>query len=416
MKKTLLGLVGIAITLVSIIIAFMFYKTINNIIIYSSVDSYAKKYANNNLLRYVEVSDSDKSLYDYDLETFDYNIIDKGIEITNYSGISKRLVIPSYIDGKKVISISKNAISSNEYVKSIVISKNIEKIYIKWLNNITIECFNGKYCNELKKNDKLNVIVLNDSDIVNFNNSYVDFTYNISDEVTITNYVGSDNTLVIPSHINGYPVTKLSFDAIYLEAIYIPNTVTSISGNFISKLANTFLVTTIISSIVALTIYLIMLFTNKGNNIKESFYNVPLVIVSIIYLLLIAYVTHLMRINPFFFYRYVVLMITITFIYIILGIVLKIIKVENKKYDEKMSNVGSFNKEIINLLDDSDLDFKDIIEEIKYSDPQSTEMTKEIENTIIDLIEKTSQENLEESKKEISKLIKKRNRIIKDNK
>lgn len=416
MKKTLLGLVGIAITLVSIIIAFMFYKTINNIIIYSSVDSYAKKYANNNLLRYVEVSDSDKSLYDYDLETFDYNIIDKGIEITNYSGISKRLVIPSYIDGKKVISISKNAISSNEYVKSIVISKNIEKMDIESLNNITIECFNGKYCNELKKNDKLNVIVLNDSDIVNFNNSYVDFTYNISDEVTITNYVGSDNTLVIPSHINGYPVTKLSFDAIYLEAIYIPNTVTSISGNFISKLANTFLVTTIISSIVALTIYLIMLFTNKGNNIKESFYNVPLVIVSIIYLLLIAYVTHLMRINPFFFYRYVVLMITITLIYIILGIVLKIIKVENKKYDEKMSNVGSFNKEVINLLDDSDLDFKDIIEEIKYSDPQSTEMTKEIENTIIDLIEKTSQENLEESKKEISKLIKKRNRIIKDNK
>ncbi len=62
--------------------------------------------------------------------------------------------------------------------------------------------------------------------------TYGDFTYEISNgEVTITEYVGDDTEVEIPSTIEGYPVTSIGYGAFYengLTSITIPDSVTSI--------------------------------------------------------------------------------------------------------------------------------------------------------------------------------------------
>lgn len=66
--------------------------------------------------------------------------------------------------------------------------------------------------------------------------SLSDYQFTISsDTVRLLRYLGSDKTVVIPSSINGKKVTSIASGAFSgksnIADIYIPNTVTSISGN-----------------------------------------------------------------------------------------------------------------------------------------------------------------------------------------
>lgn len=71
--------------------------------------------------------DSDPAQETVDLDDLEWENTDEGIEITNYKGNAKRVVIPDTIENKKVVSIGE-AFCGNVTVETLVLSKNIEKL------------------------------------------------------------------------------------------------------------------------------------------------------------------------------------------------------------------------------------------------------------------------------------------------
>ena len=67
---------------------------------------------------------------------FEYEKLDSGnITITAYNGDGKNVVVPSEIDGKKVVSISENVFSCNKKIKDVKIGEGIETIGKNAFNN-----------------------------------------------------------------------------------------------------------------------------------------------------------------------------------------------------------------------------------------------------------------------------------------
>lgn len=414
MKKIILNIIGLLISVLVIISTFVFYKGASNVIIYASKDSYAYNYAKKNLIKKYAISDLEKEYFNYDVENFEYNLKDNSIEIAKYDGISSELVIPKSIKGITITSIAKDSLSDS--VKTIVISNSINNIDEDILKKVEVKCYDTKYCKSLKENEAYKVTILNDSVIYEFDNSDVDFTYDIDEYVTITRYIGEDDTIIIPNHINGYEVKKLDFDGVKLRAMYIPDTVTNISGKITSEMVNNLYITSIIITIISFVIYSLIVSINKDSNLKDTVNNYPLYFVSVLYLLVNAGIVYLIRLNQTLQIQNVIYAIIVTILYIVIALIIKTFIKGNKKYDQKIKTVDSFIKEALGLVQDSNYDLKDIYEQLKYSDVVSIEEVKEIEENIKTLIKNINQDNLEDSKIEISKLISKRNRIIKDNK
>ena len=60
---------------------------------------------------------------------FDYVILDDGgVEISRYIGSNSSVTIPSRIDGKKVVSIGRNAFNEEKHIKSVIIPTTVESI------------------------------------------------------------------------------------------------------------------------------------------------------------------------------------------------------------------------------------------------------------------------------------------------
>ena len=62
------------------------------------------------------------------IEGYNYEIGDDGITITEYTGSSKEVTIPSKISGTKVISIGSKAFKDNTKLKSVVVSSGVKVI------------------------------------------------------------------------------------------------------------------------------------------------------------------------------------------------------------------------------------------------------------------------------------------------
>ena len=99
-NKILIFIAGIICILVSAIILFQ-YENNNDIKIIVAdnkiVEDYAKKYS----FELEKLSDSEKTIYKKNIEKFDFNSTENGIEITKYEGISKVLVVPEKINSSK---------------------------------------------------------------------------------------------------------------------------------------------------------------------------------------------------------------------------------------------------------------------------------------------------------------------------
>lgn len=409
--------VGIVISVISIVMSFIFYKSMSNMIVYTKRDSNAYKYAKRNLMHTVEISDSDIKDFTYHFEEFKYNTNANEIEITGYEGVSEELIIPETIDGKKVTAIGKDAFNENEKVKSIVISKNIKNLDKESLQDKEIKGYKNAFLEELKSDEKLKVTILSDNDKYNFDNSEIDFTYNFEDEnIILTNYIGEDIFVIIPTTINGYTVTDLDFDGASIIGIYIPSTVENISSLLGSVLMNKLLLVTVLITLVSLVLFVILnLGLNK--NLTETVYNVSKDIISVLYLLGIAFLMYKMRYNPFEYMLYISLSGIISIIYIFIAIILNHIKKSSLTYDKEIKEKGNFIKETLDLLEKLDKpELKKVIESIKYSDPVSIEEVRDIEIHIIDCIKNINNDNIDKISKELTQLIKDRNRIIKNKK
>lgn len=414
MKKKIIIIIGIIISFVSFAFTFMYYKSNNRLTIYTSDGSYAYKYAKKNMIKTFNVSDSHEKYFHKVWEDFKFNKDKDGLVITKYEGISEELIIPTTYNDEKIIKIEKNALPTT--VKKIFLPDSVKDIEIDDFKNIEIMCYKGSFCDNLKENDKLNVKILDDVDRYILDEKDLEFTYNTinNNEIELTNYLGSEEIILIPETINGYKVTSISFDGKGVSAIFIPETVNSISGNITSKLFNECFAMSIIIILLALIVYCIPVILVKVFELIDKTY---IFTVSIIYLIVVNYFLYVMRNNPFENTKYLMYSIIASVIYLFITYLLSIVIKNNKKYDSDIKHKNDFIKEINLLLQDYDFkELKEISDMIRYSDPVSIPEVTEIEKNIKDEIKSINDDNVKDKISIIKKLIKKRNQICKDNK
>lgn len=413
-KKKLILSIGLIISIFSLVFTFIYYKSNNRLVIYTTENSYAYTYAKKNMIHTYNVSDSHYKYFHRVWEDFKYNEEKDGLIITKYEGVSEQLIIPTEYNNKKIIKIEKDAIPSN--VKSIFLPKTVKSIEEKDFSNIEILCYRGNFCESLKVNNDLNVKILDDVDRYIFYEEPLEFTYNVikNNEIELTNYLGNDENIIIPETINGYKVTSMTFDGEGITSIFIPETVKNISGNITSELFNKSLFISTIIIIFSLITYCISILLTKTFEIIDKVY---IYTCSIIYLIVINYLVLVMRTNPFENIKYLIYSILLTIIYLILNYLLSITIKNNKKFDNEIKQKNTFIKEMQLLLKDYEFDeIEDINAIIKYSDPVSTDEVSEIEEEIKKEIKNITKENVNEKCKILKKLLKKRNAILKDNK
>lgn len=364
-------------------------------------NSYVESFAKKNKYNYENLSDSEfqKLNQEYSLyvEIFDYNETST-IEITGYKGITKNLIIPNTINGKKVTSIK----SLNNNVKTITISKNITNIDLENIKNIEIKCYQNDYCNSLLENKELKVEQLNDSTQTNFKNTNIDFEYNIkNNEIEVTSLNGE--YLIIPETINGMKITTISLNIPNMPtSIYLPSNIEKING--ISSNINNELYTSLTVQIITLLVALIILFV-LNNKKNQTIYITSIYMLNIIYLLVMNFIAYNKPLNL------ISLSIIITLIYLIITI--SVLKVQKRisKYDEKIKNINDFKNEALKLA--LKTNNNELIETIKYMDPVSNDKTKNIEEEILNDLKNINDEN--QYSKIVSK-IKERNEICKNTK
>ncbi len=113
--------------------------------------------------------DSVKKAKETDASLFEYEDVDGGVSITGFNGSDEIVVIPQSIDGKSVVSISKDAFVNNSTIRGLKISDMIHTIGDSaFMNCLELEVFVSG--NSLKKLDsycfnsctKLRDVELND--------------------------------------------------------------------------------------------------------------------------------------------------------------------------------------------------------------------------------------------------------------
>ena len=256
--------VGLNIFVILVAIAYALIMIIGNVsVAKSSVAtisvSYGEQYAIENHLNQVVLADSEQVYFDQRYELFDYNVNDGKITLENYSGKSSDLVIPKSIGGVKITALGENFISSLDTVKNVYLPLNVREILGEVDTNITIHCpENATLIADYEETD-WNIEVVYDSDFINFELGDIPFQYNLNEaNAEITRYDGNEELVVIPSYINGYPVTTVSMDFLgTAEVIVIPETVTNITGSSVQVLYSPVFMIELIFTIFAFVVAII---------------------------------------------------------------------------------------------------------------------------------------------------------------
>lgn len=251
--------------------------------------SYAENFANDKGLKVGSLPDSVTNYFDQRYEIFDYNNNASGVTIENYLGKSSELVIPVKIDGKLVTEIGENFFNSLNGVTKVYVPISVTKLPENENKNIVIECdADALFAND--EDTEWNIQTQYDSDYINLFLGDCPFMYNESPSgMAITGYLGADRYLVIPSYINGIPVTTVSMDLEGdFDLVVIPATVTSITGRVAMSHMGIGFVLTLLAAIIAFAI--IIIYTNvvlpKFRTAESYARALPGVAVAYIYLLL----------------------------------------------------------------------------------------------------------------------------------
>lgn len=417
-KKIIFIAISLVITL-ALIFSLTNKKYYGDIKIKFSNNDYVLEYAKKNGIDYEKIADSEKDKYTKNIESFSYNKVNDTLEITEYKGISETLVIPYKYDGVKVTSISDTF--KNDKVKNIYISDNITYLPVKNFKNITINCYRGKYCEELKNNNELNVNILNDSYVVDFNYIEFPFEYNVKDgNVELTHYKGSGEVLIVPETVNGMKVTAVSFDGGHNKEVYLPDTINKISNNFITPLNYNNYKYCIISAIVTFILTTIVILIVKDGTPEEIALSTPIYVLTLVFLGITFYANYNSNHSYAFGSNIQTYTIFSNLVYLIVILAIIFTNKRNKKLDTNIKNNIKFIDEMIfkiNNISKLNSEYKNkLIDKLKYSDPVSNELVKDIENNISSLINKLNDKSNNEEIDYIIKLIKNRNDIIKRNK
>ena len=170
---------------------------------------------------------------------------DGTIEIAGYTGTSSEVVIPEFIDGKKVTSIGNSAFFKNSLITNVTIPSGAVRIgnysfgYCDSLRKITIPSSVTSIAQNafINHSDELVVYCFNDSTATNFvqqnNMNHAHFKYRVIGDgiAEIVCYYDNAKVVEIPETIDGNVVTAIGNSAfIYSDVtdVTIPDTVTKI--------------------------------------------------------------------------------------------------------------------------------------------------------------------------------------------
>ncbi len=385
----------------------------NSIKLTSHNNQNAQNYAKKNDFNYQNISDSELNELKSN-DNFTYNIKNNQIEVTGYKGSEKQIIIPETIENLPVttISMSLDKAPSEIYIPSSVITINqiIDENIIS-INNSSIKLtsHNNQNVQNYAEKNNFNYQNISDSEL-NELKSNDNFTYNIkNNQIEVTGYKGSEKQIIIPETIENLPVTTISMNLDKVPSkIYIPSSVITINQIIDENINNNFYLTIIIELIALIITLLVISILNKKKNQDKTVYITFLYILSIIYLFAINIYAYL-NIN-----NLLTITIITTIIYFILFLPLYLVKNRLKEYDKKVNNTQIFIEEALNIA--KKINNQDLIETLKFSDPVSSEFTKESEKTILEKLNETAKTKDDENINEIINLIIERNNICKKTK
>ena len=375
----------------------------NEINIYSYGNNYVEEYAKENHYSYQTLSLSEynqlKTSKSLMLESFSYNEVSGGIEITGYEGASENLIIPEYINNIRVVSVHFNKLDS--HVKKITIPKTVREMSQDLIENIQIECYQNDFCNNLKETTNLNITFINDSDSINFQNNIDNIVYNVNaNGVEITGVGENQEWIIIPKSINGNPVKTISLQ---LENesknIFLPESITNITSLTKSENHDVLYLSLMIEVVVFILAVLSIFILGK----QKAIYIASLYIIGIIYYFVINFLAYFAPTNLLLY------SILVTIIYIVLFLFIYSFQKRLNTYDKQIKDSKTFINEALSLAKKTE--DQELIDLILYSDAISTDKTVELEEKIIEKL-KSEEKNLNE----IKELMEERNDICKKTK
>ena len=160
-------------------------------------------------------------------KNFEYEETKGGICLVSYIGDDEEVIIPSFIDGKKILKINSLCFCGNDNVKSIYFPENIilenhcvvdlnnlENIYlgdVKKASNFISDCIDVDINCTSKTFSKIKKIYNDDSIRLSYDYSF-EFEKGVDGNYTIINFNPSliNTDVIIPSYYNGIKVTKIA--------------------------------------------------------------------------------------------------------------------------------------------------------------------------------------------------------------
>lgn len=415
MKKNVISWVIILLSIcVLCITIFMPYQK-SNIHVYSN-NKIIKKYTLLHQQKYNELTEEEFNQIEEQTKSykdnFSYQINQDEVEITDYKGDSKEVIIPKTIEGKKVTVIS---LKLEDNVEKIYFPSSIEKINSIVKNDkleITLYSTNNSVVKEYadKNQWKYEKITSEEFEQVEeMESSYKDnFSYRINqDEVEITDYKRDSKEVIIPKTIDGKKVAIISLKLEdNVEKIYFPSSIQKV--NSITK-SDYNICLSLAIELIGLLITLIVLKILEQNNKEGKF-----IYISSLYIVTVLYFVGINGISYFRVEKLILLSVILTIIYIVLTILVLSFKDKLYQYDKRTMKSNNFIECVTQKA--IKLNSKELLEIIKYSDPVSTSQSKILEIEIMKKVENISTENDLQEINEVIQLIKERNKICKKTK
>lgn len=366
--------------------------------------SYAETFAKNKHLKSIELSDTQKKYFDHRYEVFDYDVnADGTVTLQSYKGVSTSLIIPCRIAGRVVSVIGENLFSKVTFVKEAYLPATIKEIKGEPTKNVHLYCDNDSAFIKSADNELWDIENLYDSEYVDFYNGDIPFEYNESgDSIEIKQYTGNESFIVVPSYINGKPVTRVSMDFLgKYEFVVFPATVTSITGQVSAALYTSAFAIELIMTVIAFILVIIMVNIiiprYKPDGRKEYLLSAPqmilaagYVVMQIVFSILVIYKSIASA------YLALIISVVIMIVYLALNFTAGAGRTHAVKVEEKIENKTSWMKTFkvmtANLADNIvDKEARKIVErlveEIQFSDPVTNDGLSSIESKLSDEID-----------------------------
>lgn len=379
--------------------------------------SYGQEFAITNKLNQVTLADSQQNYFDQRYEQFDFNIENGEIILEGYSGKSAELIIPATIEGYKVTTLGDEFIESLDLVNTIYLPNTVVEVLGEPDKSITIYCSEDSVL--LENENGWTFETYYDSDFKNFLLGDLPFEFNMNGEtVDITRYNGNEELVVIPSYINGYPVTSVSFDFLTTaNIIVIPETVTEISGRVSETIYSTVFLVELIFTVLAFVISIVManvLLPRYQKNNEEYHLTGNQMVAIVLYVLIQTgfgiITTNFVKISPM-----IAIIASLIILFVFIAIVLmagkgrEYVQEVDAKIEEKTSRMKAIKNSAKNMASEvKNPEIRKMVQrledEIRYSDSVTNEELDIIESEIEEAIFKIKKAILENNEEEIKVL------------